>query len=101
MARLNSVRLAAGAEQQPLLDSKGAGAGGGGGGGGAGGGTAVARPSVAPAPPAPGPGNEGASATLCKNAGRALIRMISSNNAPEEEDDFDIMGKVNRTGGWG
>ncbi|XP_037720454.1 ras-related protein Rab-5C isoform X3 [Drosophila subpulchrella] len=96
MARLNSVRLAAGAEQQPLLDSKGAGAGGGGGGGGgagAGGGTAVARPSVAPAPPAPGPGNEGASATLCKNAGRALIRMISSNNAPEEEDDFDIMGK--------
>jgi len=101
MARLNSVRLAAGAEQQPLLDSKGAGAGGGGGGAGAGGGTAVARPSVAPAPPAPGPGNEGASATLCKNAGRALIRMISSNNAPEEEDDFDIMGKVNRTGGWG
>ncbi|XP_016934768.2 ras-related protein Rab-26 isoform X1 [Drosophila suzukii] len=94
MARLNSVRLAAGAEQQPLLDSKGAGAGGGGGGAGAGGGTAVARPSVAPAPPAPGPGNEGASATLCKNAGRALIRMISSNNAPEEEDDFDIMGKV-------
>ncbi|XP_016955526.1 ras-related protein Rab-26 isoform X2 [Drosophila biarmipes] len=95
MARLNSVRLAAGAEQQPLLDSKGTGgAGGGGGGGGAGGGTAVARPSVAPAAPAPGPGNEGASATLCKNAGRALIRMISSNNAPEEEDDFDIMGKV-------
>ncbi|XP_016972746.1 ras-related protein Rab-26 [Drosophila rhopaloa] len=91
MARLNSVRLAAGAEQQPLLDS-----GGGGGGAGSGGGeTTVARPSVAPAPPAPGPGNEGASATLCKNAGRALIRMISSsNNAPEEEDDFDIMGKV-------
>ncbi|KAH8364668.1 hypothetical protein KR084_009786 [Drosophila pseudotakahashii] len=83
MARLNSVRLAAGAEQQPLLDSGGAGGGGGG--------TAVARPSIAPAP---GPGNEGAGATLCKNAGRALIRMISSNNPPEEEDDFDIMGKV-------
>ncbi|XP_070071676.1 uncharacterized protein Rab26 isoform X2 [Drosophila takahashii] len=87
MARLNSVRLAAGAEQQPLLDSGGAGGGAGGGGGG---GTAVARPSIAPAP---GPGNEGAGATLCKNAGRALIRMISSNNPPEEEDDFDIMGK--------
>ncbi|KMZ00979.1 uncharacterized protein LOC6738985 isoform X4 [Drosophila simulans] len=86
MARLNSVRLASAAEQQPLLDS----------GGGAGGGglaTAVARPSVAPAPVAPGPGSEGASATLCKNAGRALIRMISSSKAPEEEDEFDIMGK--------
>ncbi|KAH8286532.1 hypothetical protein KR054_011047 [Drosophila jambulina] len=90
MARLNSVRSAGGAEQQPLLDS----AGGGGGGGGLGTGAAPARASVAPAPPAPGPGNEGASATLCKNAGRALIRMISSTNAPEEDEDFDIMGKV-------
>ncbi|XP_070141935.1 uncharacterized protein Rab26 isoform X2 [Drosophila kikkawai] len=89
MARLNTARLAGGAEQQPLLDS----AGGGGGGGGLGTGAAPARASVAPAPPAPGPGNEGASATLCKNAGRALIRMISSTNAPEEDEDFDIMGK--------
>ncbi|EDW95056.1 ras-related protein Rab-26 isoform X2 [Drosophila yakuba] len=87
MARLNNVRLASAAEQQPLLDS-------GGGAGDGGSGTAVARPSVAPAPVAPGPGNEGASAALCKNAGRALIRMISSSKAPEEEDEFDIMGKV-------
>ncbi|XP_039230289.1 ras-related protein Rab-26 isoform X4 [Drosophila yakuba] len=86
MARLNNVRLASAAEQQPLLDS-------GGGAGDGGSGTAVARPSVAPAPVAPGPGNEGASAALCKNAGRALIRMISSSKAPEEEDEFDIMGK--------
>lgn len=95
MARLNSVRSTAGAEQQPLLDSAGGGGGGLGTGGG-GGGAAPARASVAPAPPAPGPGNEGASATLCKNAGRALIRMISSTNAPEEDEDFDIMGKVNK-----
>ncbi|XP_070136355.1 ras-related protein Rab-26 isoform X2 [Drosophila bipectinata] len=80
MARLNSVRLAAGTEQQPLLDT-------GGGGGGPAGPTASAAP-------APGPGAEGASATLCKNAGRALIRMISSTNAPEDDEDFDIMGKV-------
>ncbi|XP_043648006.1 ras-related protein Rab-5C isoform X3 [Drosophila teissieri] len=86
MARLNNVRLASAAEQQPLLDS-------GGGAGEGGSGTAVARPSVAPAQVAPGPGNEGASAALCKNAGRALIRMISSSKAPEEEDEFDIMGK--------
>ncbi|XP_017098480.2 ras-related protein Rab-26 isoform X3 [Drosophila bipectinata] len=79
MARLNSVRLAAGTEQQPLLDT-------GGGGGGPAGPTASAAP-------APGPGAEGASATLCKNAGRALIRMISSTNAPEDDEDFDIMGK--------
>ncbi|KAH8379489.1 hypothetical protein KR009_005290 [Drosophila setifemur] len=80
MARLNSVRLAAGVEQQPLLDTGG------------GGGT---RPSITPAgAPAPGPGTEGASATLCKNAGRALIRMISSTNAPEDDEDFDLMGKV-------
>nr|NP_001262152.1 Rab26, isoform F [Drosophila melanogaster]AGB94845.1 Rab26, isoform F [Drosophila melanogaster] len=82
MARLNSVRLASATEQQPLLDS-----------GGGVSATAVARPPVAPAPVAPGPGSEGASATLCKNAGRALIRMISSSKAPEEEDEFDIMGK--------
>lgn len=82
MARLNSVRLAAGTELQPLLDT-------GGGGGGPAGQTAMAAP-------APGPGAEGASATLCKNAGRALIRMISSTNAPEDDEDFDIMGKVNK-----
>ncbi|KQS44362.1 ras-related protein Rab-26 isoform X3 [Drosophila erecta] len=86
MARLNSVRLAGAAEQQPLLDSGGGAAGGGSG-------PAVARPSAAPAPVAPGPGSEAASAALCKNAGRALIRMISSSKAPEEEDEFDIMGK--------
>ncbi|KAH8295725.1 hypothetical protein KR018_005932 [Drosophila ironensis] len=85
MARLNSVRaataLATGAvEQQPLLMDTG-------GGGGAPAGQKTAAP-------APGPGAEGAGATLCKNAGRALIRMISSTNAPEEDEDFDIMGKV-------
>ncbi|XP_026848154.1 ras-related protein Rab-26 isoform X4 [Drosophila persimilis] len=76
MARLgSSVRLTS-AEQQPLLDTAAA---------------AGRAPFVAP--PAPGPGNEGASATLCKNAGRALIRMISSGNGPDEDEDFDIMGK--------
>ncbi|XP_002135235.2 ras-related protein Rab-26 isoform X1 [Drosophila pseudoobscura] len=98
MARLgSSVRLTS-SEQQPLLDTGGGGGGvnAGGSGGGGGGGAAAAAAGRAPfvAPPAPGPGNEGASATLCKNAGRALIRMISSGNGPDEDEDFDIMGKV-------
>uniref|UniRef100_B4N4Y3 GK20469 n=1 Tax=Drosophila willistoni TaxID=7260 RepID=B4N4Y3_DROWI len=61
-----------------------------GGGGGAGAGANAVRSVVAP-----GPGSEGAGATLCKSAGRALIRMISSNNNQEDDEDFDIMGKVN------
>ncbi|XP_060652477.1 ras-related protein Rab-26 isoform X1 [Drosophila nasuta] len=84
---LNSIRLTAAAEQQPLLDT------GGGGGGtvaapaGGGGGDAAAASTV-------GPGNDGAGATLCKSAGRALIRMISSAPGQDEDEDFDIMGKV-------
>ncbi|BFF99185.1 ras-related protein Rab-26 [Drosophila madeirensis] len=93
MARLSSVRLTSGSEQQPLLDTGGGGGGVNAGGNGNGNGNGNGRaPTVAP--PAPGPGSEGASATLCKNAGRALIRMISSGNPPDEDEDFDIMGKV-------
>ncbi|KAH8365774.1 hypothetical protein KR093_004371 [Drosophila rubida] len=83
---LSSMRITAAAEQQPLLDTGG---GGGAAAGGAGGGAAAeAAASTA------GPGNDGAGATLCKSAGRALIRMISSAPGQDEDDDFDIMGKV-------
>ncbi|XP_023033394.1 transcription factor Maf isoform X2 [Drosophila willistoni] len=108
LARLSGVRLTgnghatstaiggSGGAEQPLLDtasgSYGGGGGGcgqaGGGGGGAGAGANAVRSVVAP-----GPGSEGAGATLCKSAGRALIRMISSNNNQEDDEDFDIMGK--------
>lgn len=88
---LNSMRFTAAAEQQPLLDT-GGGCGTGGGGGGAGEGTGKADASSA------GLGNEGgAGATLCKSAGRALIRMISTAPGHEEDEDFDIMGKVTDT----
>ncbi|XP_034482765.1 ras-related protein Rab-26 isoform X1 [Drosophila innubila] len=72
---LNSMRITAACEQQPLLDT----------GGGAS--AEVVASTV-------GPGNDGAGATLCKSAGRALIRMISSTPGQEEDEDFDIMGKV-------
>ncbi|XP_034482767.1 ras-related protein Rab-26 isoform X3 [Drosophila innubila] len=71
---LNSMRITAACEQQPLLDT----------GGGAS--AEVVASTV-------GPGNDGAGATLCKSAGRALIRMISSTPGQEEDEDFDIMGK--------
>lgn len=88
---LNSMRFTAAAEQQPLLDT-GGGGGTAGGGGGAGEGTGKADASSA------GLGNEGgAGATLCKSAGRALIRMISTAPGHEEDEDFDIMGKVTDT----
>ncbi|XP_068142806.1 uncharacterized protein Rab26 isoform X1 [Drosophila tropicalis] len=105
LARLSGVRLTgnghantaairgSGGAEQPLLDTAGGPYGGGGGSGlaGVGGGAGVnAVRSVV----APGPGSEGAGATLCKSAGRAFIRMISSNNSQEEDEDFDIMGKV-------
>ncbi|EDW79423.2 uncharacterized protein Dwil_GK20471 [Drosophila willistoni] len=95
LARLSGVRLTgnghatstaiggSGGAEQPLLDTAS------GGGGGAGAGANAVRSVVAP-----GPGSEGAGATLCKSAGRALIRMISSNNNQEDDEDFDIMGKV-------
>ncbi|XP_068142807.1 uncharacterized protein Rab26 isoform X2 [Drosophila tropicalis] len=104
LARLSGVRLTgnghantaairgSGGAEQPLLDTAGGPYGGGGGSGlaGVGGGAGVnAVRSVV----APGPGSEGAGATLCKSAGRAFIRMISSNNSQEEDEDFDIMGK--------
>lgn len=85
------MRFTAAAEQQPLLDT-GGGGGTGGGGSGAGEGTGKADASSA------GLGNEGgAGATLCKSAGRALIRMISTAPGHEEDEDFDIMGKVTDT----
>ncbi|KAL7734774.1 hypothetical protein ACLKA6_011061 [Drosophila palustris] len=85
---LNSMRITAAAEQQPLLDTGGGGAGGK---CGAAGGKAAAGEAVVPTA---GPGNDGAGATLCKSAGRALIRMISSTPGQDEDEDFDIMGKV-------
>lgn len=84
---LSSMRFAAAAEQQPLLDT-----GGGGGTGGSGGGTGEGTGKV-DASSAEG----GAGATLCKSAGRALIRMISTAPGHEEDEDFDIMGKVTDT----
>ncbi|KAH8415743.1 hypothetical protein KR222_011736 [Zaprionus bogoriensis] len=91
---LSTMRFTAAAEQQPLLDTGGGGAGGGG--GGAGGSAAESTGELATnAASSAGPGNEGAGATLCKSAGRALIRMISSTTPSHDEDeDFDIMGKV-------
>lgn len=81
------MRFTAAAEQQPLLDTGG---GGGGGGSAGGGGEAVGKTDATSA----GTGNEGAGATLCKSAGRALIRMISTAPGHDEDEDFDIMGKV-------
>ncbi|XP_023174139.2 MHC class II regulatory factor RFX1 isoform X3 [Drosophila hydei] len=89
---LSSMRINAAAEQQPLLDTGGVGAGGGGGGGGGvgpGGGTEGGAATAVS-------GNDGAGATLCKSAGRALIRMISSTPGQDEDEDFDIMGKVTK-----
>lgn len=84
------MRINAAAEQQPLLDTGGVGAGGGGGGGvGPGGGTEGGAATAVS-------GNDGAGATLCKSAGRALIRMISSTPGQDEDEDFDIMGKVTK-----
>ncbi|XP_032291202.1 uncharacterized protein Rab26 isoform X2 [Drosophila virilis] len=88
---LSSVRISAAVEQQPLLDTGGVGAGGGGGGGG---GVAEGAASAAAAAATnAAPGHDGAGATLCKSAGRALIRMISSTPGQDEDEDFDIMGK--------
>ncbi|KAH8302061.1 hypothetical protein KR044_002311 [Drosophila immigrans] len=83
---LSSMRITTAAEQQPLLDT----GGGGGGVGGAAAGGAAAEAAASTA----GPGNDGAGATLCKSAGRALIRMISTAPGHDEDEDFDIMGKV-------
>jgi len=91
---LNSMRITAAAEQQPLLDTGGGGNGSGGGGGLNSGRNGTANET---APSIVGPGNDGAGATLCKSAGRALIRMISSTPGQDEDEDFDIMGKVNTT----
>ncbi|XP_030570391.1 uncharacterized protein LOC115769623 isoform X4 [Drosophila novamexicana] len=82
---LSSVRISAAVEQQPLLDTGGVGAGGGGG---------VAEGAASAAATTAAPGQDGAGATLCKSAGRALIRMISSTPGQDEDEDFDIMGKV-------
>ncbi|XP_030570387.1 ras-related protein Rab-26 isoform X2 [Drosophila novamexicana] len=81
---LSSVRISAAVEQQPLLDTGGVGAGGGGG---------VAEGAASAAATTAAPGQDGAGATLCKSAGRALIRMISSTPGQDEDEDFDIMGK--------
>ncbi|XP_017844409.1 ras-related protein Rab-26 isoform X1 [Drosophila busckii] len=85
---LNSMRITVAAEQQPLLDT----------GGGSGAGAAAAAGGTASASggavSSTGPGHDGAGATLCKSAGRALIRMISSTPGHDEDEDFDIMGKV-------
>ncbi|XP_064544732.1 ras-related protein Rab-26 isoform X1 [Drosophila montana] len=86
---LSSVRISAAVEQQSLLGTGGVGAGGGGGGGGAESAAASAAAATTAAP-----GHDGAGATLCKSAGRALIRMISSTPGQDEDEDFDIMGKV-------
>ncbi|XP_017844412.1 ras-related protein SEC4 isoform X2 [Drosophila busckii] len=84
---LNSMRITVAAEQQPLLDT----------GGGSGAGAAAAAGGTASASggavSSTGPGHDGAGATLCKSAGRALIRMISSTPGHDEDEDFDIMGK--------
>ncbi|XP_064544733.1 ras-related protein Rab-26 isoform X2 [Drosophila montana] len=85
---LSSVRISAAVEQQSLLGTGGVGAGGGGGGGGAESAAASAAAATTAAP-----GHDGAGATLCKSAGRALIRMISSTPGQDEDEDFDIMGK--------
>lgn len=85
------MRITAAAEQQPLLDTGGGGNGSGGGGGLTSGRNGTANET---APSIVGPGNDGAGATLCKSAGRALIRMISSTPGQDEDEDFDIMGKV-------
>lgn len=87
---LSSMRFTAAAEQQPLLDT-------GGGGGGTAAGVGVGKTAGKADNTAAGAGNEGAGATLCKSAGRALIRMISTVPGHDEDEDFDIMGKVTDT----
>ncbi|XP_030372193.1 ras-related protein Rab-44 isoform X1 [Scaptodrosophila lebanonensis] len=87
MARLSSVILTTGAEQQPLLDTGGGRDSGGGVGGGGNCGGTVSSIGL-------GPGADGAGATLCRSAGRALIRMISATHTNDDEEDYDVMGKV-------